>query len=67
LHALLKDQKGGAIRALTPRAFDVLVFLIEHHRRVVEKKELFEQVWKESFVTDNASRCSTRDRNQQSG
>ena len=52
--ANFRVQKGGAIRALTPRAFDVLVFLVEHQGRVVEKKELFEQVWKESFVTDNA-------------
>jgi TolB-like protein len=32
----------------------LLVYLIEHRGRVVEKQELFEQVWKESFVTDNA-------------
>jgi DNA-binding winged helix-turn-helix (wHTH) protein/Flp pilus assembly protein TadD len=41
-------------RTLTPRAFDVLVYLIEHRGRVVEKQELFEQIWKESFVTDYA-------------
>jgi DNA-binding winged helix-turn-helix (wHTH) protein/tetratricopeptide (TPR) repeat protein len=47
-------QKAGAIRTLTPRAFDVLLFLIERHKRVVEKQELFEQIWKETFVSDNA-------------
>lgn len=39
---------------ITPRAFDVLVYLIEHRGRVIEKSELFEQIWKESYVTDNA-------------
>lgn len=47
-------QKGGEDRDLTPRAFDVLVFLVENHGRVVEKQELFEHVWKEKFVSDNA-------------
>lgn len=47
-------QKAGEARDLTPRAFDVLVFLVENHGRVVEKQELFENVWKEKFVSDNA-------------
>ena len=47
-------QKGVQTKALTPRAFDVLLYLIEHRGRVVEKQELFEEVWKESFVSDNA-------------
>ncbi|HEY7911717.1 MAG TPA: tetratricopeptide repeat protein [Blastocatellia bacterium] len=46
--------KGGQPRTIEPRAFDVLIFLIEHRGRVVEKQELFEQVWKQSFVTDSA-------------
>jgi len=46
--------KGGQKKALTPRAFDLLRYLIEHGDRVVEKQELFEQVWKEKFVSDNA-------------
>jgi TolB-like protein/DNA-binding winged helix-turn-helix (wHTH) protein/Flp pilus assembly protein TadD len=46
--------KGRQKKDLTPRAFDVLRYLIEHSDRVVEKQELFEQVWREKFVTDNA-------------
>ncbi|HYE74603.1 MAG TPA: winged helix-turn-helix domain-containing protein [Blastocatellia bacterium] len=46
--------KGGQSLSITPRAFDVLVYLIEHRGRVVEKSELFEQIWKEAYVTDNA-------------
>lgn len=47
-------EKNGQIRALTPRAFDLLVFLIARRGRTVEKRELFDQIWKEAFVTDNA-------------
>lgn len=47
-------RKAGEPLSLTPRAFDVLVFLIENHGRVVEKTQLFEHVWKEQFVSDNA-------------
>ncbi|HEX6623743.1 MAG TPA: winged helix-turn-helix domain-containing protein [Pyrinomonadaceae bacterium] len=46
--------KGEQKRDLTPRAFDVLRYLIERPDRVVEKQELFERVWKEKFVSDNA-------------
>ncbi|MEW6206773.1 MAG: winged helix-turn-helix domain-containing protein [Acidobacteriota bacterium] len=47
-------QKNGTPRSLTPRAFDVLLFLVENRGRVVEKQELFDQIWKDAFVTDNA-------------
>ncbi len=46
--------KSGQSKSLTPRAFDVLLYLIERRGRVVEKQELFEAIWKETFVTDNA-------------
>jgi DNA-binding winged helix-turn-helix (wHTH) protein len=46
--------KGGASKQLTPRAFDLLVYLMERRGRVVEKQEIFEAIWKETFVTDNA-------------
>ncbi|HSB07909.1 MAG TPA: winged helix-turn-helix domain-containing protein [Blastocatellia bacterium] len=46
--------KRGEAKAVEPRAFDVLIYLIEHRGRVVEKQELFDQVWKETFVTDGA-------------
>ena len=46
--------KSGETKTLEPRAFDLLIYLIEHRGRVIEKQELFEHVWKELFVTDNA-------------
>ena len=46
--------KNGEPRRLTPRAFELLLFLIENAGRVVGKQEFFDSIWKESFVTDNA-------------
>ncbi|HEX6127234.1 MAG TPA: winged helix-turn-helix domain-containing protein [Pyrinomonadaceae bacterium] len=47
-------SRDGVDCALTPRAFDVLVYLIRHRGRVVEKQEIFDAIWKDSFVTDDA-------------
>lgn len=47
-------SKSSEPRALTPRVFDVLVYLIRERGRVVEKQELVEQVWKGAFVSDNS-------------
>lgn len=46
--------KAGENVALTPRAFDLLWFLLENRGRVVEKREIFESVWQGAFVSDNA-------------
>ena len=48
--AALRD--GSAI-PLEPKAFDVLVHLIEHRYRVVTKDELLDAVWTGTFVTPN--------------
>ena len=53
----LKDFRvirEGEPVVLTPRAFDVLVVLLRNAGRVVEKQEIFNSVWKDTFVTDNA-------------
>lgn len=47
-------QKSGVTLGLTPRAFDVLVFLVRRGGRVVEKQEIFDGVWAGTFVSDNA-------------
>jgi DNA-binding winged helix-turn-helix (wHTH) protein/TolB-like protein len=46
--------RNGKEIILTPRAFDVLIVLLANAGRVVEKQEIFESVWKDTFVTDNA-------------
>lgn len=47
-------KKEGEPITLTPRAFDVLLLLIRNAGQVVEKKQLFDAIWKDTFVTDNA-------------
>ncbi|HSI87743.1 MAG TPA: winged helix-turn-helix domain-containing protein, partial [Pyrinomonadaceae bacterium] len=46
--------KSGELVTLTPRAFDVLAYLVRNPGRVVEKQEIFDAIWKDTFVTDNA-------------
>jgi DNA-binding winged helix-turn-helix (wHTH) protein/TolB-like protein/tetratricopeptide (TPR) repeat protein len=46
--------RDGQQVVLTPRAFDVLLVLVKNAGRIVEKQEIFESVWKDTFVTDNA-------------
>jgi serine/threonine protein kinase/formylglycine-generating enzyme required for sulfatase activity/predicted esterase len=46
--------KDGEARTLEPRAFDLLLFLLENQGRLLDKQTLFENVWKDAFVTDNA-------------
>jgi DNA-binding winged helix-turn-helix (wHTH) protein/TolB-like protein len=51
---LLRD---GQIVPLTPKAFDLLLALVENSGRVLSKDELMRQVWAESFVEEaNLSR-----------
>lgn len=45
--------KDGASVTLEPKAFAVLIFLIENRGRLVLKDELLDAVWKDSFVTPN--------------
>lgn len=47
-------RKDGRIRTLAPRCFDLLIYLIEHSERVIDKQELFDELWGDRFVTDNA-------------
>jgi Tol biopolymer transport system component/DNA-binding winged helix-turn-helix (wHTH) protein len=46
-----KAQKSLAIE---PKAFRVLVYLLENRGRLVEKDELLSAVWADTFVTENA-------------
>ncbi|MGH9769279.1 MAG: winged helix-turn-helix domain-containing tetratricopeptide repeat protein [Blastocatellia bacterium] len=40
--------------ALTPKAFDTLLILIEKNGRLVEKEELMKQLWPDTFVEENS-------------
>lgn len=46
--------KAERIVQIEPKAFQVLLFLLENRGRLIEKRELLDAVWKETFVTENA-------------
>jgi DNA-binding winged helix-turn-helix (wHTH) protein/Tfp pilus assembly protein PilF len=46
---LLRD---GEPVPLTPKVFDTLVYLVEHQGHLVEKDELMQAVWSDSYVED---------------
>jgi TolB-like protein/DNA-binding winged helix-turn-helix (wHTH) protein/Tfp pilus assembly protein PilF len=48
-HLLLRD--GEAV-PLTPKAFDLLLALVERHGHLVEKDELMKKVWPDTFVEE---------------
>ena len=48
-HLLLRD---GEPVSLTPKAFDLLVHLVEHRGRLVSKDQLLKALWPESFVEE---------------
>ncbi|WP_309663411.1 winged helix-turn-helix domain-containing protein, partial [Tabrizicola sp.] len=46
-------QRDGVTITLTPKAFDLLLALIERHGRLVEKEELFQAVWPDTLVEES--------------
>src|SRR5947199_10116645 len=49
LHVL---ARAGQSVKLRPKAFEVLVYLLEHRDGIVTKHELCEQVWPNQFISD---------------
>src|SRR4051812_23242000 len=47
-------SKDGEQVILEPKAFQVLIFLLENRGRLIPKDELLDAVWADSFVTPNA-------------
>jgi DNA-binding winged helix-turn-helix (wHTH) protein len=45
--------REGASVPLTPKAFDLLLALVERHGRLVEKEELFKAVWPDTIVEES--------------
>lgn len=45
--------REGATISLTPKAFDLLLALIQRHGRLVEKEELFQVVWPDTIVEES--------------
>jgi pimeloyl-ACP methyl ester carboxylesterase len=51
---LFELRRRGAVIALEPQAFDVLLHLVRNRDRVVTKEELMDAVWGGRFVTEAA-------------
>ncbi len=45
-------MRDGVVVPLTPKAFDLLVVLVRNSGHVLEKKELLDAVWPDSFVEE---------------
>ncbi|MEM9707679.1 MAG: winged helix-turn-helix domain-containing protein [Pseudomonadota bacterium] len=52
--SLRELRAGGERRPIEPKAFDLLVMLIENRARVVAKDELVDRLWDGRFITDSA-------------
>src|SRR6201995_561285 len=45
-------SRAGSGVSLTPKAFDVLLFLVQNPNRLVTKEELLQAVWGDTFVEE---------------
>ena len=45
--------RGDELVALTPKAFDTLLVLLENKGRIVDKDVLLDQVWRDTFVEES--------------
>lgn len=50
---LLRRGQNGPIVKLTPKVFELLVYLVEHRGTVVGKQELLEAIWPNVIVEEN--------------
>jgi DNA-binding winged helix-turn-helix (wHTH) protein len=46
--------RNGSEQRLIPRYFDLLVYLVEHRREAVHRRDIFDHVWKDVIVSDSA-------------
>src|SRR5213594_2294248 len=49
---LLRRLDGTPV-PLTPRVFDTLLYMVEHHADVLDKERIMEVVWPDSVVEEN--------------
>ena len=52
--ANFKIWRAGEELVLEPKTLQVLLYMLENRGRLVEKTELLDAVWKDTFVTENA-------------
>ena len=44
--------RAGAVVPLTPKSFDLLVYLVERHGRLIEKQALLSALWPDAIVEE---------------
>jgi serine/threonine-protein kinase len=49
----LLSRDDGTVIPLMPKAFDTLLYLVENSGRVVDKDEMFREVWPDTIVEEN--------------
>ena len=49
----LLQRLDGTMVPLTPRVFETLLYMVEHHDTVLDKERLMEAVWPDSIVEEN--------------
>jgi DNA-binding winged helix-turn-helix (wHTH) protein/TolB-like protein/tetratricopeptide (TPR) repeat protein len=49
----LLQRLDGTTVPLTPRVFETLLYMVEHHDTVLDKQRLMEAVWPDSIVEEN--------------
>jgi DNA-binding winged helix-turn-helix (wHTH) protein/TolB-like protein/tetratricopeptide (TPR) repeat protein len=49
----LLQRLDGTTVPLTPRVFETLLYMVEHHDTVLDKERLIEAVWPDSIVEEN--------------
>src|ERR1043165_2806902 len=49
----IRLREGGTVR-LTPKAFETLLVLVQHGVKVVEKEELLQEGWPDTFVEEGS-------------
>src|SRR5579863_9671831 len=47
-------KRSGIEQYLRQQSFQVLLYVLERHQRLISKEELIERFWQETAVTDNA-------------
>ena len=52
--ATFRLTSSGDVVAIEPQVFDVLVYLVNHRKRVVSKEELLDNIWGDRFVSESA-------------
>jgi DNA-binding winged helix-turn-helix (wHTH) protein len=44
--------RDGQTVELSPKTFDILVLLVEHHGRLVRKDDFLQNLWPDTFVEE---------------